>query len=185
MVWYAMVQTPDFGGPNWQIGWHGCCRSEGGDEGQPAGSFMEWTRKSFGFHAPRGLQALGCQGVGIGHPPRQCGSTWQSRGGLPLSMPRWLCWGGCWLEAPELWQASVPHLAWATTSPIRLPSSKPWRTVLRALSQVQQGRDRSHMRVPAKTSSSHTSQLYCTCAITCIGWQIFGGNPQYSRKLDS
>ena len=38
--------------------------------------------------------------------------------------------------------------------------------------------------LPAKTSSSHTSQLYQICAITSLGWQIFRGNSQYSRKLD-
>ena len=34
------------------------------------------------------------------------------------------------------------------------------------------------------TSWSHTSQLHHICAIPCLGWQIFGGNSQYSRKLD-
>ena len=38
---------------------------------------------------------------------------------------------------------------------------------------------------PNKTSSSHTPELYHICAITSLGWQIFGGNSQYSRKLDS
>ena len=38
--------------------------------------------------------------------------------------------------------------------------------------------------LPAKTSC-HTSLLYHICAITSLGWQIFGGNSQYSRKLDS
>ena len=31
---------------------------------------------------------------------------------------------------------------------------------------------------------SHTALLYHICAITSLGWQIFGGNSQYSRKLD-
>ena len=39
--------------------------------------------------------------------------------------------------------------------------------------------------LPAKTSSSHTSQLYHICAITSLCWQIFSGNSQYRRKLDS
>ena len=39
--------------------------------------------------------------------------------------------------------------------------------------------------LPAKTSSSHTSQLYHICAITSLGCQIFSGNSQYSRMLDS
>ena len=38
--------------------------------------------------------------------------------------------------------------------------------------------------LPAKPSSSQTSQLYHIRAITSLGWQIFSGNSQYSRKLD-